>query len=284
MAMQGNDDARIGMQSPRHGVTAARYGLGQRDRPMTTDPCGAVEDRRRRARTLAATAVDALAAKGIAARAIGSLERSDFRADSDVDLLVDCGQDRFKDVMDACWDAFGEFPFDVVFGNGLGPGVRDAMLAEAARLIPFASVGRRADVVRRDVADLRRKAGCIEKYLADTWDAETWVGITEDHACRTVERLAMLLRRVVLDAGGDVPAGASPAEVYALASGEGVGGVRVVRPATAALLAAMDPYETDWPGKYRDAPTALANARTTAEAAEAVMSDVDAFVAARLGP
>lgn len=244
----------------------------------------AVETRRALARRLAATAVEALAAKGIAARAIGSLERPDFRLDSDVDLLVDCGRDRFQDVMRPCWDAFGEFPFDIVFAKGLGPGVRDAMVAEAATLIPFASIGRRVDVVRHDVAELRRKAGCIEKYLADTWDAETWVGITEDHACRLVERLVKLLRRMVLDAGGDVPAGASSAEVYALASGEGVDGAPVVRPATAALLASMDPYETDWPQKFRDVPTALANARATAEAAEAVMADVGAFVAARLGP
>ncbi len=244
----------------------------------------AVEARRALARRLAAAAVEALAAKDIAARAIGSLERPDFRLDSDADLLVECGQDRFNDVMDACLDAFEEFPFDIVFSGSLKPGVADAMVAEAACLIPFASVGRRLDVVRRDVAELRRKAGCIEKYLADTWDAETWVGITEDHACRSVERLARLLRRVVLDAGGDVPAGAAPATVHALASSEGVGGVRVVGPATAALLAAMAPYETDWPGKYRDAPTALANARVTADAAEAVMADVDAFVAVRRKP
>ena len=247
---------------------------------MTLDPVRreAVEARRRHARSLAAAAIEALAGLGVQAQAIGSLERPDFREDSDVDLLVDCDVDGYVEAMGVCRGALGDFPYDVVPRREVDPDVVAAMVAEAAHAEPFASVGRRTGAVRGDVEDL---AGTMAD-LGVAGLSEGGVRILANSADRTsrdlVGRLMKLLRRVVLDAGGDLPAHPDLAALLAAAPG----GSPVAGHDTAALLEGIRFAEAGegWPTPRLDRASALRQARACKEAAEAVLADVDAFVQA----
>ena len=221
----------------------------------------------------------ALAAQGIGARAIGSLDREDFREDSDVDILADCGRDRLTEVLTACGMAFGDFPFDVVLRDELAPGVADAMLAEASCLVPFASVRRRIEVMATNLGDLRGAVAEIEAALSTEGDdsrrVRMWRGLADDLARELTDKLAKLLRRVVLDGVGEVPPGASPAATFKAAA---AATDAAVSPATATLLAALDPLTDDWPRPRRDLDAVLDNARATIHAAEATVGDIEAYL------
>ncbi len=248
---------------------------------MTVDPVRreAVEARRRHARSLAAAAIEALASRGIQARTMGSLERSDFREDSDVDLLVDCDEDRFVEALRACREIFGDFPFDVAHARGIDPDVVAAMVAESTRVIPFASVGRRVGVVRADLDDLADAVAHLDAPVPD--EARMWANLADRFSRDLVGRLRKLLRRVALDAGVDLLA--DPDLEASLAAASAPDGVPVVGPAAAALLRGIRFADTaeGWPTPRLDRASALRQARACMEAAKAVLADVETFLAGR---
>jgi transcriptional regulator with XRE-family HTH domain len=75
-------------------------------------------DRRRRALELAGRALDALRRSGVSARIVGSLARGRFRADSDVDFLVEdrggLPESRILGIVEASMQGF---PADVTFAE-----------------------------------------------------------------------------------------------------------------------------------------------------------------------
>ncbi len=245
---------------------------------MTLDPARreAVEARRRHARSLAAAAVDALAVLGVQAQAIGSLERPDFREDSDVDLLVDCGVDGYAEALGVCREAFGDFPVDVVPRREVDPDTVAAMVAEAAHAEPFASVGRRAEAVRGDVGVLTETMADLDVMGLSEGGVRTLANSADRTSRDLWVRLQRLLRRVALDADIHLPPDPDLTTLLAAAAGE----TPVVGAATVALLRDVRFAEAEegWPASRLGRAAAVCQAMACMKAAEAVLADVDAFV------
>jgi transcriptional regulator with XRE-family HTH domain len=89
--------------------------------------------RRARALALAQATLRLLAARGIRARVVGSLAKGGFRADSDVDFLIE-GRGRVppRDVIGIIESAMKGFPFDVIFSDRADPKLL-ALIREEAR-------------------------------------------------------------------------------------------------------------------------------------------------------
>ncbi len=89
--------------------------------------------RRARALALAQATLRLLAARGIRARVAGSLAKGAFRADSDVDFLIE-GRGRMppRDVIGIIESSMKEFPFDVIFADRADPKLL-ALIREEAR-------------------------------------------------------------------------------------------------------------------------------------------------------
>jgi DNA-binding XRE family transcriptional regulator/predicted nucleotidyltransferase len=90
--------------------------------------------RRRRAMALAGRALARLRASGVKAIVVGSLAAGRFRADSDVDLLVEdrgaLSESRILDIVEAEMEGF---PFDVTFAERADRTLAAAMRNEARR-------------------------------------------------------------------------------------------------------------------------------------------------------
>lgn len=92
------------------------------------------EARRRSALRLASAALRALAGAGVKARLVGSLPKGTFRADSDVDFLVESrGRMSESDVIALLEAAMHDMPFDVVFAERADPALLELMRKEAKR-------------------------------------------------------------------------------------------------------------------------------------------------------
>lgn len=91
-------------------------------------------ERRRRAMALAGRALARLRASGVKAIVVGSLAAGGFRADSDVDLLVEdrggLSESRILDIVEA---EMKGFPFDVTFADRADRSLVAAMREEARR-------------------------------------------------------------------------------------------------------------------------------------------------------
>lgn len=89
--------------------------------------------RRARALALAQATLRLLAARGMRARVVGSLAKGGFRADSDVDFLIE-GRGRVppRDVIGIIESAMKGFPFDVIFSDRADPKLL-ALIREEAR-------------------------------------------------------------------------------------------------------------------------------------------------------
>jgi transcriptional regulator with XRE-family HTH domain len=94
-------------------------------------------ERRRRALELAGRALDALRRSGVSACVVGSLARGRFRADSDVDFLVEdragLPESRILGIVEA---AMRGFPADVTFAERADPRLLAMMRQEARRGAP----------------------------------------------------------------------------------------------------------------------------------------------------
>lgn len=119
-----------------------RLGLGLRVERVAAGAAGGTrlrrlfraraEARRAHAARLAATALRRLRRAGVAAHIVGSLARNKFRADSDVDFLVeDRGGLSEARVAGLIEGAMGAFPFDVVFAERADPVLLELMREEA---------------------------------------------------------------------------------------------------------------------------------------------------------
>jgi predicted nucleotidyltransferase len=71
--------------------------------------------RERIARPLAVAALRSIEKMGFRAWVVGSLAEETFTVQSDVDFLVDCGQEREHALFLALEEEMGDFPFDLVF-------------------------------------------------------------------------------------------------------------------------------------------------------------------------
>ncbi len=88
--------------------------------------------RLRRARELASRTLARLSARGVTARIVGSLAKGRFRADSDVDYLIE-NRGKLSDaeilsVVEACMK---DFPFDVIFRDRADWKLLEMMLKES---------------------------------------------------------------------------------------------------------------------------------------------------------
>lgn len=98
---------------------------------------GRALERKRRALVFAGRTLDALRKEGVRASVIGSLAKGKFRADSDVDFLVEeragLSEPRILGIVEA---AMGRFPFDVTFAERADPRLLAMMREEARRGAP----------------------------------------------------------------------------------------------------------------------------------------------------
>lgn len=94
---------------------------------MTTVAGGDV----RQARARTAEAIEALAVRGMRAWAVGSLARDEFRADSDVDVLVDCPPEAEYEAFRIVEDRLGAQPFDFIPASRLRPDTLRHLMEEA---------------------------------------------------------------------------------------------------------------------------------------------------------
>lgn len=94
-------------------------------------------ERRRRALGLAGGTLDALREAGVSAQIVGSLVKGKFRADSDVDYLVEnrggLPESTVVSIVESSMDGF---PFDIVFADRADPGLLAMMREEARRGAP----------------------------------------------------------------------------------------------------------------------------------------------------
>lgn len=91
-------------------------------------------ERRRRALELAARTLDALRREGVSACIVGSLAKGGFRANSDVDYLVEeRGAVAESRVMSIVEGSMKGFPFDVTFADRADPKLLAMMREEARR-------------------------------------------------------------------------------------------------------------------------------------------------------
>ncbi len=92
------------------------------------------EVRRQRALRLASAALRALRRAGVKARLVGSLPKGTFRADSDVDFLIESrGRMSEPAVVGLIEAAMQDMPFDVVFADRADPALLKLMREEAER-------------------------------------------------------------------------------------------------------------------------------------------------------
>lgn len=92
------------------------------------------EARRQSALRLAAAALRALGRGGVKARLVGSLPKGTFRADSDVDFLIESrGRMSESAVVGLIEAVMDDMPFDVVFADRADPALLELMRAEAKR-------------------------------------------------------------------------------------------------------------------------------------------------------
>ena len=94
-------------------------------------------ERRRRALGLAGGSLAALRKAGVSAQIVGSLVKGKFRADSDVDFLVENrGGLSESMVVSIVESGMAGFPFDIVFADRADPGLLAMMREEARRGAP----------------------------------------------------------------------------------------------------------------------------------------------------
>lgn len=91
-------------------------------------------ERRRRALELAGRAMRALHRAGISARVVGSLAKGTFRANSNVDFLVEARGWRSESrILGIVEESMQGFPFDVTFADRAAPRLLAMMREEARR-------------------------------------------------------------------------------------------------------------------------------------------------------
>lgn len=94
----------------------------------------AARERRARALALAQRTLRRLAARGVRARVVGSLAKGDFRADSDVDFLIERrGRLSRTEIIAAIESGMQEFPFDAIFSDRVDPKLLALIREEAQR-------------------------------------------------------------------------------------------------------------------------------------------------------
>jgi len=97
----------------------------------------AAQQRRARALALSRRALRRLAARGVRARLAGSLAKGSFRADSDVDFLIERrGRLSRPEVVALIESCMAGFPFDAIFSEGTDPALLALMRQEAERGAP----------------------------------------------------------------------------------------------------------------------------------------------------
>jgi len=123
--------ARLGLRLEVAGGAAAPAGAGSRIARLLRARGLA---RAREARALAETALRRLRKAGVSARIVGSLAKGTFRADSDVDYLIEdrggLPESRISILIEA---AMRGFPFDVVYADRADPVLLRHMREEARR-------------------------------------------------------------------------------------------------------------------------------------------------------
>lgn len=131
LSVLGMSLAVAGAREARAGGTARVSGAGARSR-LGRLLAGRALERRRRALALAGRTLGALRRQGAVARIVGSLAKGNFRADSDVDYLVEdrggLAESRITAIVEASMKGF---PFDVAFADRADPRLLELMREEA---------------------------------------------------------------------------------------------------------------------------------------------------------
>lgn len=246
-------------------------------------PGADLDARRTLAADLARSAVASIREAGMGAQVIGSLARGRFLAHSDVDLLVDGARGREAEAWRIASAAFGEFPYDLAMAHRLTLPAADLMRAEAVSCAPYATVGRRAAILRRDLGHLAERevlaADDDPNFLRDML-AETRVIILR----RVARRVRKLLVSLLADTDGDVPLGPGEREARIRAAARPApasGRPAMVSAATEVALLSLEAWERDCPGPAEGVARALAAEGSAVARAlvPALLAEAGAFAA-----